>query len=140
MNRQPCPECAQHGQPVERLTLKALLCHQALARLEAGSYWFCTTPTCQVVYFSEGDCSIYHKPDLKVRVGCKEIDDPIPLCYCFGHTVTSVREEIARTQQSTVMTNITTHIQAGRCGCEVNNPSGKCCLGDVNKFARESLP
>lgn len=28
------------------------------------------------------------------------------------------------------------HFQAGRCGCEVNNPQGACRLGNVNTVVR----
>ncbi len=139
MNQDICPECGGRGQSVERLTLKALLCPDALARLDVGGYRFCPTPTCGVVYFSEGAASVYHQPDLKVRVGRKETEGPIPLCYCFGHTLASVREEVMRTGHSTAMQSITTHIQAGRCGCDVNNPRGKCCLGDVGRVVKELL-
>ena len=138
MTQEVCLECGGHGQAVERMTLKALLRPDALARLDAGGYRFCPTPRCPVVYFGEGAASVYHKPDLKVRVGRKETDSPIPLCYCFGHTVGSVREEIAATGHSTVVAVITAHIQAGRCGCDVNNPSGHCCLGEVNKAVKGS--
>ncbi|MBI3911440.1 MAG: (2Fe-2S)-binding protein [Armatimonadetes bacterium] len=134
-----CPECRRKGRRVEPVTLKALLLPPALARLENTPYHFCPTPTCPVVYFAVEAESIYHKKDLKVRVGLKEVDDPIPVCYCFGHTRTSVWEEIRRTGQSTAVQSITAHVQAGRCACEVNNPSGACCLGEVNKAVKEGI-
>ena len=136
-----CPQCGAAGRPVEVLTLKALLRPDALARLEVGaSYFFCAAPACDAVYFAGEAASVYHKPDLEVRVGQKESDDPIPLCYCFGHTRASVREEIERTGGSSAPASITAHIRAGRCGCDVNNPSGACCLGEVNKTVKELLP
>jgi hypothetical protein len=45
-----------------------------------------------VVYFSLD--VTFRKPDLKVRVGIKEREDPIPLCYCFGYTRADVRRDI----------------------------------------------
>lgn len=136
-----CPECGVAGRSVETLTLKALLCPDALARLEVGiPYFLCATATCSVVYFIREGASIYHKSDVEVRVGFKESDDPIPLCYCFGHTRASVREEIERTGNSSASASITAHIKAGRCGCDVNNPSGACCLGEVNKAVKELSP
>lgn len=133
-----CPGCAASGRPVETLTLKALLRPNTLARLEvASAYFFCSAPTCDVVYFTAGGASVYHKANLEVRVGLKEKDDPIPLCYCFGHTRASVREEIERTGSSSAPASIASHIKAGRCGCDVNNPSGACCLGEVRKAVKE---
>jgi len=136
---QNCPECGRSGRGVERITLKALLRPAALARLETAAYRFCTTPTCPAVYFANEARSVYSKEDLKVRVGLKEAEDPIPICYCFGHTRASAREEIRRTGQSTLVASITAHVKAGRCACEVNNPSGTCCLGEVSKAVKEGV-
>jgi hypothetical protein len=36
-----------------------------------------------------------------------------------------------------VAERITTKVQAGNCSCEVKNPSGKCCLGDVNRAIQQ---
>jgi hypothetical protein len=33
---------------------------------------------------------------------------------------------------------ITGEVEAGRCACEVKNPSGACCLGEVNKAVKEA--
>jgi hypothetical protein len=119
--------------------VKALLRPAALARLKNVTYSFCPAPGCPMVYFSGEAESVYHKEDLKVRVGVKEADDPLPICYCFGHTRAGAWEEIRRTGRSTLVASITAHVQAGRCGCEVNNPSGTCCLGEVNKVVKEGL-
>lgn len=133
-----CPQCARAGQPVETQTLKALLCPDALARLHVeASYLFCATPACPLVYFAADAASVYDKSEVEVRVGLKETEAPIPLCYCFGHTQTSVREELERTGRSSVVASITAHIRAGRCGCDVNNPSGTCCLGTVTRAVKE---
>jgi len=119
--------------------VKALLRPDALSRLENVPYSFCPTPGCPVVYFSHEAVGVYHQEDLKVRVGLKEGDELVPICYCFGHTRASAWEEIRRTGKSTLVASITAHVQAGRCACEVNNPSGTCCLGEVNKVVKEGL-
>lgn len=134
-----CPDCGRKGRAVETLTLRALLRPAALARLQPGTYHFCRTPTCPVVYFTAGGSTVYRKEDLKVRIGLKEAESPIPVCYCFGHTRESIEAEIHRTGQSTVIGAITAHVRAGRCACEVNNPSGTCCLGEVSKAVKEAL-
>ena len=72
-----------------------------------------------------------------MRVGLKETESPTPLCYCFGHTAESAREEMVATGRSTVAERITAEVQAGNCSCEVKNPSGRCCLGDVNRAIRQ---
>jgi hypothetical protein len=34
---------------------------------------------------------------------------------------------------------VTEHIRAGRCGCNVNNPQGSCCLGNIQAVVKELL-
>jgi hypothetical protein len=127
-----CPECGNRGRTVGQITLKALLCPPALARLEPLAYLVCGARQCPIVYFSADGMSRFTKADLKIRIGHKETSDPIPICYCFGHTRESILEEIRRTGQSTAAKRIAEQIRAGRCGCEVTNPAGTCCLGEIN--------
>jgi hypothetical protein len=49
-----------------------------------------------------GSSPCQHVRDLRIRVGIKENEPAIPICYCFGHTIDSVRAEIEATGQSTV--------------------------------------
>jgi hypothetical protein len=128
-----CRRCGEKGRRVLRETMASLLKPEALERLADVPYHFDRTPHCEVVYFSNETGSYFLKHDLTVRVGLKETEAPIPLCYCFGHTAESVRDEIVATGRSTVAERITTEVQAGNCACEVKNPSGRCCLGDVNR-------
>lgn len=132
-----CGHCGTQGQPVERQTLESLLKVEARLRLTNGAYFFDPSPDCEIVYFSHQEESYFTKADLLVRVGIKEGEAPIPICYCFGHTVESARMEIQATSQSTVAARITKEIQAGHCACEVKNPSGRCCLGEVNKAVKK---
>lgn len=43
-------------------------------------------------------------------------------------------QELEETGRTTALKEITIHTKAGRCGCEVNNPEGSCCLGNVNRL------
>ena len=61
--------------------------------------------------------------------------NPIPLCYCFGFDESHIREEIAQTGTTTVPERISCLIRKGLCACDVLNPSGKCCLGEINRTA-----
>ncbi len=80
---------------------------------------------------------MFRKADVKVRVGLKEREDPIPLCYCFGYDREDVRRDIEAHGKSEVPDRIKAEVQAGFCACEVKNPSGNCCLGDVNRAVKE---
>ncbi len=104
-----------------------------LDRVGEGEYRFCHNPECEIVYFTEGAGAVFTKGALRVRVGLKEKEDPIPLCYCFGFDEADVRAEIARTGRSAIPQRISAFIRQGMCACPTRNPSGACCLGDVNK-------
>jgi len=103
-------------------------------------YYFCDASDCEVVYFAlDAKAPTFRREDLVVRVGAKEMADPIPICYCFGFTRQDIWDEIRRMGKSTVAQRITAEVRAGNCACEVKNPSGKCCLGDVARTARDTL-
>lgn len=126
-----CPTAGRPGKPVRPVTLRSLVRDECAGEIEDRAWFFCDLPDCDVVYFS-ADGKVFHKKSMKVRVGIKEKESPRPVCYCFGHTVESIRGEIARTGRSTVAAAITAKIIAGLCACELLNPKGRCCLGDVN--------
>jgi Zinc binding domain len=125
-----CPACGKKGKSVATLTVKSLVRdHTRVDR--SGSYSFCRTPDCDVVYFSSD--TMFRKPDLKVRVGIKETEDPIPLCYCFDYSRADIRHDIEKLGSTKIPDEIDAEIQAGFCACEVKNPSGSCCLGDITR-------
>jgi hypothetical protein len=132
----PCPACGVVGRPVGDVTLEAILRPEAVAALLPVERRFCRTPSCSVLYYGP-DGQRADKADALVRVGVKEANDPIPICYCFGFTRADVREEVARTGASTIPARITAEVRAGRCACERKNPGGTCCLGEVNRVVME---
>ena len=133
-----CPQCGEKGKSVTLATVGAMVKIEVEAvRLSAGAYKLCHNLSCPVVYFAP-EISI-EKADLRVSVNFKEKDYEGPVCYCFNHTVASIREEIHSSGRSTAVDMITKEIKAGRCACEVKNPAGTCCLGDVVRVVK-SLP
>lgn len=128
-----CPVSGTIGTRVDLLTVKALLSMAALQRLEGKAYRFCPEPSCDLVYFDRAAASVFTKQDLSVRVGLKESEDPIPVCYCFGFTVADVRNDIAKWGETAIPASIAAEVRAGHCACEVKNPEGSCCLGNVSR-------
>ncbi len=125
-----CPASGTAGAPVELLTVKALLTEPALSRLSAIDHRFCPNPRCDVVYFNAlGDC--YRRQDLRVPVWQKEPPGARLVCYCFGETEATIHNEIERTGASRAVERVREHIAAKRCACDVRNPRGACCLGDL---------
>jgi hypothetical protein len=125
-----CPDSGSLGKGVDRQTVKALLMEEALQRVTTGDYRFCADADCDVVYFS-ADGARFATTDVRVRVWQKLPFGARPVCYCFGESEASIRTEIEVTGQSSAVSRIREHIAAGRCACEVRNPRGACCLGDV---------
>lgn len=125
-----CGQCGCEGQPVDRITVQALLKPDAQSEVNGSPYRFCETPDCPVVYYG-GDGAQFRKDQLRGRVGLKETEDPVLLCYCFRVTECMIREEIQQTRRSSASIRIRDEVKAGNCRCEVENPSGRCCLGEV---------
>jgi hypothetical protein len=93
-----------------------------------------------VVYFPlDPQAPLFRRGDLNVRFGAKETQEPIPVCYCFGFRRKDIEDEIAETGRSSVADQIRMEVSAGNCACEVKNPSGKCCLGDVARMVKDRL-
>lgn len=130
-----CPSCGKKGKSVAVLTVKSLVRDHTRVPASA-SFSFCRTVDCDVVYFS--DQAMFTKPDVKVRVGIKETADPIPLCYCFEYSREDIRRDIDGTGTTSVLEEIKAEVQGGFCACEVKNPSGTCCLGDITRAIHEA--
>ena len=132
-----CPQGHHRGKPVQLITLKSLLKPSALERLDPQSdYRFCDTPECPVVYFSNQGAP-FTTQDLKVPVFQKDEGEEIYVCYCFGWSRRRLQNELASTDPSTIIKIITDHIKVKRCGCEVNNPQGSCCLNNVKRVIQK---
>ncbi|MCL4523224.1 MAG: (2Fe-2S)-binding protein [Acidobacteria bacterium] len=132
-----CPVSGKRSKQVDLLTVRSLL-RQLPLEMPSTAYYFCDDPTCDAVYFpSNPEAPIFRRSDLLVRVGTKETEDPIPVCYCFGFTRQDIWDEIRQTGRSTVGERITAEVKAGNCACEVRNPSGKCCLGNVARYVQD---
>lgn len=125
-----CVLCGTTGNRVDSLTVKALLTESALSRFEPAEYRFCSDSNCNIVYFTESGRA-FSKADLRVPVWHKELAGRRTICYCFGESEAGIADEIDRTGRSTAVERVRAHIAADRCACEVRNPRGACCLGDV---------
>lgn len=134
-----CPQDGTKGKPVQLITLKSLLVPVALEQLNpATTYWFCPSPNCLVVYFSEQG-QTFTTADLKVPVFQKNVDENVFACYCFGWSRQRIREELKQSGESNAVDMIMTHVKAKRCGCEVNNPQGSCCLENVRSVVKQTV-
>jgi len=96
----------------------------------------CESKTCPTVYFSSQNGTAFKKDELRVKVWQKEDDAEVPVCYCFNNSIRSIQEELRRTGATNVLARISAEVKDGNCRCEVTNPQGTCCLGNVTKAVK----
>ena len=132
---QCCRNCKGQSRPVSRKTVLLMVKPHLLELAMTGSYSFCSARDCSVVYFEDKGSQQFTVADLRIRAGLKVNDDPIPLCYCFGFDEKHIRDEIEQTGNTSVPEKVSRLIREGLCACDDRNPSGMCCLGEVNKAA-----
>ena len=136
-SQRDCSSCNGQSRPVTLRTMLLMLKPEIFDQVGESQYRFCASPDCSVVYFSRERS--FTTGDLRVRVGLKEKDGPIPLCYCFGFSEQAVREEIAAKGHSLIPQRITALIKERMCACEERNPSGACCLGEVTQAVKRLM-
>ncbi len=111
-----CQSCKGPSRPVTLRTMLLMLKPDRFNQVGESQYRFCSSPDCPVVYFSRE--SSLTTVDLRTRVGLKEKDGAIPLCYCFGFNEQDAREEIAAEGHTTIPQRISALIKERMCACE----------------------
>ena len=132
-----CPNCGRRGKPVGSETIHALV---RPGREPSGGFpdgFTCLNPRDATLYFFAGEPEPITKEDVGVRVGFKEEESPHLVCYCFEHTQEAIQEEYQRLGESLIEADIREKVVGGLCSCEVKNPTGRCCLGEVRAAYKE---
>jgi hypothetical protein len=133
-----CPVCGNRSRQVGAITVRSLVRRLPFG-MPSAQYYFCLARTCRVVYFSPtSGAPTFREDDLLVRLGQKDEQSGL-VCYCFGLTRNDITEEVQQTGKSIVTERVKAEIRAGHCACELKNPSGKCCLGDLTRVVQEAL-
>jgi len=138
----PCPACGKAGNAVPAETPGALVCRSAAGQVVAGvRYRLCTTPGCEVAYYPEttGAAAPIAVGALRVPVGQKGMGEPRPLCYCFGLSEADVRARAASGGEP-LSAVVERRIKDPGCACATENPSGRCCLGDLRAAEARLAP
>lgn len=58
------------------------------------------------------------------------------ICYCFNRSKKELIEAIGAGREGDILNDIKSKMKDPGCFCEKSNPSGKCCLVDVNSFIK----
>ena len=132
-----CPSCKNKAKNIKVITLKSLLKPSTLETLNAKeNHYFCSAKDCAVVYFDTNNKK-YLVSDIKVVVHQKDDSATTPICYCFDWTKEKIKQYVETGINPNPVEHIRENIKENRCGCEVNNPQGSCCLGNVTKFINQ---
>ncbi len=132
-----CPRCGEKGRSVARETVASMASLSVPASsLSLSDFSICPSEKCEAVYFATGEAVLEQK-DVRVPVNWKDSGADVPLCYCFSHTRRSIADEAAATGRSSAFESITEAVKAGECACDVKNPSGTCCLGDIRRYEKK---
>jgi hypothetical protein len=125
-----CPICGMTGKLIRSQTVKSLL-SVTLREVQDIEYLFCKTRDCPVVYFSPDGEQIFRVGQIRERVYQKEPEnEEVFVCYCFRHKVGEIRTASSESLKA-ILDDINTGIDAGQCACDLRNPQGSCCLGNV---------
>ena len=138
--RETCPRCGARGKRVPLEAVQAHVTGDALRNGIPAAPRFCETRDCPVVYFDSGSEAIIEEPRVNLPVYAKHPDeDTVTVCHCFDFTRGAVRNRIESDPRSAVSKEIAAEVLAGHCACEIRNPKGSCCLGDVTRIERDTL-
>ena len=85
------------------------------------------------------DDSVVDQDVVVTRVGLKATDKPIPVCFCFAHTIGDLAADLREHDgRSTIKSAVKAAVAAGHCACEHLNPTGTCCLVDIHRAVNNS--
>lgn len=133
-----CPECQKKGKPVEGQTVKSML-SVSLRLVKDTQYLFCRTESCPVAYFEVNGAQFFTQSQIRERIFQKEPKaEDIKICYCFEHTLGEILDASVE-KRNAILDDINNGIKVGQCACDLRNPQGSCCLGNVRTVIKKLL-
>nr|WP_321329170.1 hypothetical protein [uncultured Ilyobacter sp.] len=115
-----CPLCHSKSEKVGEKTVLSLLKEENYDLVGNQEFYYCNNQDCDLIYFSEN--TIFYKKDLKITVDDKA-------CFCFDIS----KEEVEKEGKDKVLDKIKANMKSTGCSCDVKNPSGKCCMNQIEK-------
>lgn len=132
-----CPGCGQCGRQITLTTVQVQVAI-SLRALTARSYQFCATPGCEVVYYAVGAPPVL-RDQMREPVFQKDPAADVLVCYCFRLS-RGLLEQGSHAKRTAILAEIVAGTRQGLCACELRNPQGSCCLGNVRGLLRGDEP
>ncbi len=131
-----CPQCGVAGRTVAIQTVRALVT-VSLRNLEPDGYRFCANPDCAIVYYTDKHLQSISSDQIRELVYQKAAGrEHTLICYCFQHTVGALRFGDGA-QRTLILADIRLGIREGQCACDMRNPQGRCCLGNIQHLIQQ---
>jgi hypothetical protein len=80
------------------------------------------------------DCCSKNDNKKDQKIDLKNLDGLI--CYCFKKSKEELFESVKSGEENLIVEDIKSKMKNPGCFCETANPSGKCCLADVQAFIK----
>lgn len=130
-----CPVCGQPGNTVKNITVKHMVCDEAVKQLGDEDYYLCMNKNCDVVYYSIELDAKFNKHQVKVPIWFKKDADPKYVCYCNKVTEKQVMDAVIKDGARNMkdVSRLTGAMQKGQ--CLTKNPTGNCC----HKIVQEAI-
>ena len=95
-----CQNCKGESRPVSRKTMLLMLKPHLLEQAMTGTYSFCASRDCPVVYFEEQSSQRFTTEDIRIVVGVKALSIPYPCATALASmrviSATRFRERVQR--------------------------------------------
>jgi hypothetical protein len=76
---------------------------------------------------------------VRERVFQKEPAPDVLVCYCFRYSRVTIQQSDGA-GRAAMLADIVAGTRQGQCACELRNPQGSCCLGNVRTLLRSGEP
>jgi len=136
--RAVCSESATDSKKIQRRTIEHMVKPELADKILDSQYYYCADADCPVVYFSMENTNKFTIEDLQVAVFAKDPGKNVNVCYCYDWTRGRIEDEIGTTGVSTASKEVAEKVRASLCECDIKNPKGTCCLGDINTVIKEA--
>lgn len=132
--RRDCPVCGQRCWPVSRQTMLHQVQFPNNQHLLEDDYAFCANWNCTAGYFSISSVI------LKLQLRAFQPGQQAMLCYCFDITESVYCSALQDGSSESIKGFVVQQTKEDLCGCELRNPSGRCCLASFRRIEKNDMP